>query len=351
MIEGGTRDALIEAARHALTFWGVRDGQPELLKYRENAVFRVAMPDGPSAVLRIHRPDYHSDAALRSELQFMAALNERGIDTPRPIPATDGLLIRPVETRLGPRQVDCLTWLPGRTLGTVGVPLDLPSTAKVRLFAEFGRTIARMHTATNAWQPPDDFERPSWDLDAFFGSEPRWGAIGASPWIDAATLRQLLRARDRAATLLAAHERSSRNYGLIHADLIRDNILVDGERIQVIDFDDSGYGWHMYDVAVALYHSRVEPDFPAVQEALIGGYRSVRPLPEPDAAALPLFTAIRALAVIGWWGSRPESQATPEVARTISTRAAAMALDCMGTVGGASGVAQHAALLRTPAQH
>ena len=55
-------------AIEALKFWGVTGCEPELLKYRENAVFRVIAPDGRPAALRIHRHGYHSDAELRSEL-------------------------------------------------------------------------------------------------------------------------------------------------------------------------------------------------------------------------------------------------------------------------------------------
>jgi len=333
VIEAGLAvDALIDAARQALQLWGVTDGRPQLLKYRENAVFRVAMPDGAAAVLRIHRPDYHADAALRSELLFMAALNQRGIGTPRPIPMANGGLIETIATRLGPRQVDCLSWLSGRPFGTVGVPLDLPLPQKLRLFAELGRTIARMHAATGAWHPPAHFERPRWDFDAFFGSAPRWGAIEASPWIDAAPRESLLAARGRVAERLASHEQSGRNYSLIHADLIRDNLLIDGDRIEIIDFDDSGFGWHMYDVAVALYQCRMEADFPAVRDALLEGYRTVRALEPMDVAALPLFMATRAFAVIGWWGSRPESHATPDVARRVSANAVATIGECVASL-------------------
>ena len=54
----------------ALKAWDITDCQPKLIKIRENAVFRVTRADGFDAALRIHRYNYHSDAALQSELRW-----------------------------------------------------------------------------------------------------------------------------------------------------------------------------------------------------------------------------------------------------------------------------------------
>ena len=63
----------------ALKRWDAADDQePELVKLRENAVFKVQGPGGAPAALRIHRHGYHTDAELDSELIWMAALREGG---------------------------------------------------------------------------------------------------------------------------------------------------------------------------------------------------------------------------------------------------------------------------------
>ena len=102
-------------AAEALVRWGVRDCEPEIVKYRENAVFRVRAPDGRDAALRVHRHGYHSDAALRSELAWMAALEGVGIDVPAVIPSAAGAPFERVEAAgvPEPRQVDMFTWMPG----------------------------------------------------------------------------------------------------------------------------------------------------------------------------------------------------------------------------------------------
>ena len=57
---------------------------------------------------------------------------------------------------------------------------------------------------------------------------------------------QIIKAR------LDRYGKTDLNYGVIHADLRDTNILVDGDVIKVIDFDDFGFGWHLHDLAGAL---------------------------------------------------------------------------------------------------
>ena len=40
-------------------------------------------------------------------------------------------------------------------------------------------------------------------------------------------------------------------YGLIHSDLNINNILVDGDQVKILDFDDCGYGWLLFDFSTA----------------------------------------------------------------------------------------------------
>ena len=74
----------------------------------------------------------------------------------------------------------------------------------------------------------------------------------------------------------------------------------------MIDFDDSGFGWHHYDLAVALIAYQDHPDFAVFRDACIAGYRSVRAMADADLALLPMFLLIRDMAQIGWFHQRPE---------------------------------------------
>jgi len=83
-------------------------------------------------------------------------------------------------------------------------------------------------------------------------------------------------------------------------------VLIDGAHAAVIDFDDAGFGWHQYDLAVALVAYQDHPDFAMFRDACIAGYRSVRTISDPDLALLPMFLLIRDMVQIGWFHQRPE---------------------------------------------
>jgi Ser/Thr protein kinase RdoA (MazF antagonist) len=85
--------------------------------------------------------------------------------------------------------------------------------------------------------------------------------------------------------------------GLIHADVLRENVLVDGTTLSLIDFDDSGFGFRPHDLGTVLSQNLYEPGFPAIREALIAGYAETRAI---DPAMVDLFTLARTLASVGW---------------------------------------------------
>ena len=68
----------------------------------------------------------------------------------------------------------------------------------------------------------------------------------------------------------------------------------------LIDFDDAGFGWYLYDIAVALYEYQGMEDFTKLSAALLQGYGKVRNLPTEHRALIPMFLHIRSLALIGW---------------------------------------------------
>ena len=73
--------------------------------------------------------------------------------------------------------------------------------------------------------------------------------------------------------------------------------MADGSKLQLIDFDDSGYGFRLFDLATTLLRNMRETDYPALRDALIAGYLSVRTI---DLAALDLFILLRSATYAGW---------------------------------------------------
>jgi len=157
------------------------------------------------------------------------------------------------------------------------------------------------------------------------GLSPFWGPFWASPGLTAGERARFKHLRGTLHDLLSQLESGPRTYSLIHADLHPRNLVVDGERLHVIDFDDAGFGWHMHELAIGLFSYQGHPRFPEMVGAVFEGYREIRPLDAESAALLPVFLLVRALALVGWLADRPEvakaGAARPLVNRVLSLSA------------------------------
>ena len=236
----------------------------------------------------LHRQGYRSNVELESELQFMAMLSGHGVAVPQPVASRAGRFFEVLDGR----QVSVLTWLPGKPLGASGQPLVVPD--RLGTFERFGRLIASLHSAADHWPPPAGFTRQAWNLEGLLGEQPQWGRFWDSPYLNSEQRIALADVRTKLRSILRSR---SFDEGLIHADLVCENILLDGQTIQIIDFDDFGRGFRLQDLATALVKFEAEPDFPDLRAALCRGYESLRPL---DWAGVDLFLFIRHLTYVGW---------------------------------------------------
>ena len=82
-------------------------------------------------------------------------------------------------------------------------------------------------------------------------------------------------------------------WGLIHADLHLDNVIFAAGKARPIDFDDCGFGYWLYDIAVALWELRLEDHWPAFRQAFLDGYAQHRPVPHDQLPYLDTFIAAR----------------------------------------------------------
>ncbi|SEO97685.1 Ser/Thr protein kinase RdoA involved in Cpx stress response, MazF antagonist [Salinihabitans flavidus] len=284
----------------ALAAWDMAGADVTLAARRENTVYRV-MADGSELALRLHRPGYRSDAQLRSELQWMAYLVENGFAVPRPRPARDGALVHTLDGV----QVDMLSWLPGRPLGH-GDQIDHPD--PITLCENLGAQMARLHDLTDAWQPPEGFDRPDWGAEALLGDAPLWGRFWDHPHLTGDQRALLKAARDAARADLDALDPAP-DVGLIHADLLAENMLIDGPEITFIDFDDAAFGYRDFELATFLLRYVDRPDFLALCAALCAGYARRRRV---DDGHLDLLLTIRALTYVGWIADRLGEPGTAE---------------------------------------
>ena len=102
--------------------------------------------------------------------------------------------------------------------------------------------------------------------------------------------------------------KSDSRFGLIHGDMRLANLLVDGPRVKVIDFDDCGFSWFIYDCATTVSFFEHAPEVPQLIEAWVRGYRRVGTLSAEDEAEIGTFVMLRRLLLVAWIGSHSETE-------------------------------------------
>ncbi|MFG1181504.1 phosphotransferase enzyme family protein [Xanthobacter versatilis] len=279
--------------------WGLPpDAALNLMSISENATFRATAGAG-DLVLRVYRPGYHTPAEIRSELAWIEALRaEDVVPTPRIIPTLDGRRLVEIDDGGTPRRMAAFAFVPGaEPQEGAGLP---------GWFGHLGAIHARLHAHARRWTRPQGFTRKVWDFESMLGQRPLWGDFRAALGLDAPGRALLERTagvlKDRLGPLSQPG-----SFGLIHADLRLANLLVEGEKLTLIDFDDCGFSWFLYDFAAAVSFIEHSPVVPELKAAWLEGYRTRAPLPDAAEDALDVFVMLRRMLLTAWVASHAET--------------------------------------------
>ena len=301
-------DRLLGLANRSLGLWEVpEDASARLINVSENATYIVENTRGYRSVLRIHREGYHTERAIECELLWMDALNRDDcVVTPQVIKGRDGNAVQKGDLpgQLNERFMVMFEFVEGEQPDETH---DL-----VGPFEELGEMAAKTHNHTIAWPRPQPFQRLIWDLDAVYGPDATWGDWRQGPNVDASASDVLERVEKTVTARLKAFGKSEQRYGLIHADMRLANLLIDGGSTRLIDFDDCGLGWFLYDFAAGISFFEDSPEIPALREAWVRGYRKVRSLSADEEVEIDSFIMLRRMALLAWIGTHinvPEAQA------------------------------------------
>ncbi|MFD0859818.1 phosphotransferase enzyme family protein [Roseovarius aquimarinus] len=306
---------LEKLAQQSLGLWDMPpNARARLINVSENATYLVEADGGWKAVLRIHREAYHTRRAIECELAWIAALKaSRAVVTPESRAGKDGEVIQVgrIDSLEKPRFMVLFEFVEGTQPDEAG-DLEGP-------FEELGEIAARTHEHSKSWRRPENFERLVWNVETIYGARTNWGdwrdAPGVTPEIAAVLERVEARVRARLEAFGAGPDR----YGLIHADMRLANLLRDENGTRLIDFDDCGFGWFLYDFAAGISFMEDDPRIPALKAAWVRGYEKVRRLSAAEKAEIDTFVMLRRMALLAWIGSHieaPEPQAlAPDFAR------------------------------------
>jgi Ser/Thr protein kinase RdoA (MazF antagonist) len=304
----GQVNRLRKLAHDALITFDIQPLTLKPLQHGYNTTFRIDTTDGKRYVLRIHRSGLRSPEEIRSEMTWLAFLNQNGFIVPSPVVArsNDLLTIAEVEGVPEPRACVLFRWLDGRFIDDHLKPKHL---------ALVGELTARLHNSNSKFSPPKEFTRRC--LDNLCGKprgvheavarsqkdnpEDEAKAVELVTEIcspeDGRRVEKLIGMIRKAQLELG---RNSETFGLIHGDLHQENYFFHQGQVRAIDFDDCGYGHYLYDLAVTLFNIDGHKNKSDLKESLLRGYRNVRPLSKEHEAYLTVFMNLRELQMMLW---------------------------------------------------
>ncbi len=283
--------------------WGVAPSAGvSLLNVSENATFAVSdSVRRRELIVRVHRIGYSSLEEIRSELQWILALRrEAVVETALPLAGSDGEWVQRLASPAGrvERHAVAFERLPGQEPD--------PNRDVAQWFEKLGALTARMHAHARSWTLPAGFRRKRWDVDDMVGPRAHWGPWGAAMGLSEQGAQCIERALVIIRRRLDRFGRGAQQFGLVHADLRLANLLVDGTHLRIIDFDDCGFSWFLYDFAAAISFIEHEPYIPDVLQAWLKGYRTVANVSRQEEAEIPTWVVLRRILLTAWLASRGE---------------------------------------------
>jgi Ser/Thr protein kinase RdoA (MazF antagonist) len=281
-----TESDLLEIASKALASYPLEVEEVSLINNEYNATFKVAVTDGQQFALRVNINSPRTAENLKAEVSWVNHLHNDGrVKVAKPIMSTEGNLFVSIRHEHSVRELHCVlySWLPGSELA------DEPEMIQLKAL---GEAMAQMHLVAKDFQLPGDSNLPvlddvMWWTEDFLLSE-KSVLDQESKDLVSQTLR-----------VIDSHIKSlyvGATPIVIHADLHGGNVLWDVNSLSVLDFDDSGIGLPVQDLATAIYYL----DTPEQDEALREGYAAVAPLPEMSDRDLEVFLIQRRVILLNY---------------------------------------------------
>jgi len=277
-----------EFALDSLAQYGMSAKHIECVNHAYNTTFKFVGEDDKAYALRVGTNFRKWPEHVWAESQWLLDLAREGsISAPVPILNLQGEPYSNQYFFYQGSNIDVMIypWIEGEVV-------DKDPTDE-QLFA-LGAAMAKLHQLGKGFKPTGyanflDVDRPLMVRRDNLFSFPQ-------PLISPELYELLTELRDRSARLFdSLKERFERQ--LIHADLHFGNIVYNGEKMSILDFDDAGIGFPQQDLAISIFYLREDRDR---EKHLLAGYQSIAPLPAFEDDELELLVANRQLVLLNY---------------------------------------------------
>lgn len=291
---GMTTDAdFTGIATEALSFYGMQDAQLTRLGGIDNTNFRV---DAGAEAYALHLyAARHDHTAIASEFVWLGSLRrDAGLTVPEPVPNRAGELVSRVMHGETEKLCTLTRWLEGK------IPPTIDAMTPEQL-AQTGVLMAHLHAHANEFEAPGVFNRSAFD-EAYFRSclNKLYEALRRTG-LDKGDLEQFKANAEIVFSHFGSLTLTKSSFGLVHGDFHSGNYLLDSGAVSIIDFGRCGFGFYLYDLALALMEMVDEQRL-----SFLKGYQTVKPLPDGYMGLNETFLALAYLDNLSTLAENPE---------------------------------------------
>jgi len=264
-------DSLSDCVAEMLSQYDIGSHQVKSINHEFNSTFAVTCDSGEKFALRLNVNSPRTLVNANAETFWVNAITD--VLTPKPVANRDGNFVATGwhEASSIRRMGVLYTWLEGEEPG------DEPTLDQL---AAAGAAMARLHEGARSLVLPPGAELP--DFADFF-----WGdadvLLAPDTVLTVEEQQRVATAKDLIETMLDEH-RARTPVQPIHADIHPWNMMWHEGTLAIFDFDDSGIGLPVQDLATSLYYLDTDEEI----AAFVAGYAGVRSLPEYSEADMQL---------------------------------------------------------------
>ena len=203
--------------------------------YKDNKKYLIKF-DPPS-----DEHDEHNNQLreTRAAMDFNYYLAENNINVSVPAKTISGELVITKQDGGIDYIITAFAWLDGQLWGYDG--------SNAQMSFNLGKIMGDIHCAAKVYNPPNEYDvmKDISDCNSSMGSS--FSDLKIYPTVYKIAQELLIE--------MKALPRDKDSFGIIHEDLHQGNFFTDGDKINVIDFGDSIYGWFALDIAISLCYT------------------------------------------------------------------------------------------------
>lgn len=244
--------------------WGFEQDSVQFLRASSNFVF-VFERNGEKYILRI-TPNGDRNK-LMEEVAFLSFLSMNEVSVNRPERSKKGNMVEETKNDLGVFQAVVFRFL-------TGAQYEVEELSERQLYL-WGEALGNLHSYSKQFIKKSSTRNQLTDLENFL------------PESESSARREL----ETLKTWFMTFDINEANYGIIHFDFELDNLIWDGDNVQMIDFESSMEHWYTADIAFALrdlFNGDVDFSNNSFQ-LFLEGYRSKMHVTDKEINAIPMF--------------------------------------------------------------